>query len=98
MPKYVDLTPTWTEILPTWRRMVEAKNSAKRDQRDGYNLVMGNFWEEMDRMAQAADQFSALITYLDKKQGWKNDRILQAIAIGRECNELERNTIKESQS
>lgn len=58
MPQYIDMTPTWTGILPMWRRIVESNNSAKRGHREQYNQTMSSFWEQMEHMARAADQWN----------------------------------------
>lgn len=79
--RYVNLTPRWTEILPTWRMMIES----------------GYAWNELKRMAEAADRYGDLITYLKNTQGWKDDRIKQALAAGREQNEIARTTIHEKE-
>jgi hypothetical protein len=57
--KYVDLTPTWSAILPTWRFAVEQVTTRDKS-KNGSNpdLVMTNFWEQMRQMASAADKWN----------------------------------------
>ena len=72
MAKYINLTPRWTEILRTWRMIVEANNSAKRNHRNHYNKTMGDFWDEMQRMAQAADNFNDIAAAFPDKNEIEN--------------------------
>jgi hypothetical protein len=46
--KTIDLTPTWKQILPSLRVIVENASL------DGKNLA----WEEIARMADAADRYN----------------------------------------
>ena len=94
--KYVNLTPRWTEILSVWQRVVDHNSRHRVNRREENIKAMKDFWAEMQRMAQGADNYNDLVTYLRKFRGWKDDRLSQAIAAGREQNEIERNTIKES--
>jgi hypothetical protein len=58
----IDLTPKWSEILPTWRFMVEQVTTRdKADPENGKdpNTVMMNFWAEMKVMAEAADKWNS---------------------------------------
>lgn len=63
--KFVSCTPTWAEILPTWKRlMADAYGPAVHDKLE----AVENFWTEMQRMAEAADKWNAhskLITLVD---------------------------------
>lgn len=94
--KYINLTPRWTEILTVWQRIVERSTSAKRGHRIDYNANMGRFWNEMKRMAQGADNYNDLVTQLRVERGYSDEKLEVAIIRGREINERERNTIKES--
>lgn len=53
--EYIDMTPTWAEILPTWKLIV-------RSVLDGTNTnpeeTMENFWDQMAVMANAADKWN----------------------------------------
>lgn len=91
--KYVDLTPRWEEILPTWLMMFE---QAARGDCSNPDLVKGNAREELRRMAQAADRYGDLISYLCSNQKWIDGEFKEALRIGRNICELDRNTKKES--
>jgi hypothetical protein len=54
--QYIDLTPTWAEILPTWRMIVGSVLDGSNTSPDD---TMASFWAEMARMAQAADMHNA---------------------------------------
>lgn len=52
MVKYIDVTPTWQSILPTWKMIVgDAVKIEKPEQ-------MTRFWSEMESMAAAADKWN----------------------------------------
>jgi len=94
--KYVNLTPTWEEILPTWRFMAEQVTTRDKP-RNGSdpNAVMMEFWGQMALMAQAADNFNALVAELHN-MAVGDEKIEAAITRGRAALETDRNTIKES--
>ena len=94
--QYINLTPRWTEILTVWQRIVERCNSAKRYHREDYNKNMNEFWAEMKRMAQGADNFNDLVAFLRNQSSWTDENFKSALAQGREYQEQERNTIRES--
>lgn len=93
--KYINLTPRWTEIARTWRMIVENCNSCKRGCRDSYNRTMGNFWDQFDRACQGADNYNDLVAAL-REEGWADSAFEVALRRGRALQEIERNTIKES--
>jgi hypothetical protein len=52
MVEYIDMTPTWRAILPSWQMIVnDAVKVKKPDQ-------MERFWTEMQSMANAADRWN----------------------------------------
>lgn len=73
MPKkFIDLTPTWQEILPTWRMMLEAVMTIDRpNQRTGKDpaKVIASFWKEMCSMAEAADKWNEYCRTVDEAAG-----------------------------
>lgn len=91
MGKYLNLTPRWSEMLPTilmmYRQAVEG-NCMNPD------LIKDNMRKELTRMADGCDRYGDLCRYL-KAEGWTDERLKQALEIGREQMELERNTVKE---
>jgi hypothetical protein len=91
MPRYINLTPRWTEMLSSilmmYRQAVEGDCTNP-------DLVKDNMRKELERCAEGADRYGDLLAYL-RKEGWNDDRFRQALTIGRELNELERNTVKE---
>lgn len=54
-PEYIDLTPTWEAILPTWLMMYERAILGQCDDND---LVRANAEKEFKRMAEAADKWN----------------------------------------
>lgn len=52
--KFIDMTPTWTGILPTWQMIVNDAVKVKKPEQ------MERFWKEMQTMAEAADKWNAL--------------------------------------
>lgn len=91
--KYVDLTPRWVEILPTWLMMV--KQAAAGDCTNP-DLVLDNATKEFFRMAEAADKFNDLargLKYLEPNGEHTIDELMQK---GRELRESDRHTVKES--
>lgn len=53
MPKeYIDVTPTWSAILPIWRRIVEDAVTVEKPEQ------LERFWSEMETMAAAADRWN----------------------------------------
>jgi len=83
--QYVNLVPRWTEILPTWLMMFEQAVTGGCTNPD---LVKDNTKQELRRMAQAADNFNDLITYLrsSKTLDWDDEMFENAIQIGRSLN------------
>lgn len=66
--QFIDMTPTWSEILPAWQMMVgEVTTLDKPNPRLGKNprLVMENFWQQMEKMALAADRWNAYVAELN---------------------------------
>lgn len=53
--KFVNVTPTWTEILPIWLRIARAGYSSTDDSQAG-NIA--RFEAEMARMAESADKWN----------------------------------------
>ena len=96
--EYIDLTPKWREILPTWKAVVENCNSCKRNHRNHYNKTMSDFWNEIELIAQCPDDFNTLVAYVRNMEDWTDHAIKTALDAGRRYQERERNTIKESQS
>lgn len=92
--KYVNLTPRWAEILPTWLMMYRQGVTGDCS---NPTLVMANAKAEFVRMAQAADNANDLIAFVRESEGWTDEAIKGAISIGRGINERERSTVKESQ-
>lgn len=94
--KYVNLTLRWTEILPTYRFMAEQVTTRDKPKNGSNpNKVMMNFWDEMKRMAQAADNYGDLVAYLRNMEGWSDDTFQTAIEAGSRYLERERTTVKE---
>lgn len=50
MTRYIDVTPTWTGILPSIRAVIE--NATTDEAKEA-------MWAELARMAQAADKWNA---------------------------------------
>jgi hypothetical protein len=90
--KYIDLTPRWVEILPTWLMMYR---QAVEGDCSNPDLILNNARDEFTRMATAADNYGDLIAWL-KLDGWSNEQIGIALAAGRAASKRERNTVKES--
>ena len=57
MTEYIDLTPTWEEILPTWFMLYE---SAIRGECTNNALVLDNAKQQFKIMAQATDKWNSL--------------------------------------
>jgi hypothetical protein len=84
----IDLTPTWQEILPTWKVIVDdATKALKPDQ-------LQRFWTEMQRMAESADRYSFLLEYLRVREGITDDNIEFRLDIGKQELLKRRMTIK----
>jgi hypothetical protein len=78
---YVDLTPRWTEILPTWLMMY--RQSITGDCANP-ELIRKNATDEFRRMAEAADKFNDLVAFLTSSQGnFDAEYIKNAIELGR---------------
>jgi hypothetical protein len=77
--KYVDLTPTWVEILPTWLMIFE---QAARGDCTNPDLIKDNARAEFRRMVEAADNFNALVQGM-KDAGWESYEIKKLIADGK---------------
>lgn len=76
---YVDLTPKWVEILPTWLMMYR---QAIKGDCTAPDLVKDNATKELTRMAQGADKFNALVAWMKDSEGWSDETIEDALAIG----------------
>jgi hypothetical protein len=75
---YIDMTPTWLEILPTWKVIVDnATKTLKPDQ-------LERFWTEMQRMAESADRYTFLLEYLRVREGVTDDNIEFRLDIGKQ--------------
>jgi hypothetical protein len=86
MTKYIDLTPTWQEILPTWHKMYDQVTrpiSPRPGIKANYQVVRDNFWREVERMARAADQLSYLLESLATTYDMSDGEIQQALADGK---------------
>jgi hypothetical protein len=86
---YINLTPRWTEILPTWLMMFEQAITGDCTDPD---LIRQNAKEELRRMAEAADNFNDLVTEL-RNMAIGEGKIEAAIERGRAINERERTTV-----
>lgn len=73
MPEYIDLTPSWQDILHTWQLIIGRSctviNKAGAPKR-GLAPIDGTgnfkrFWAEMQRMAEAADKWNEYCRSLD---------------------------------
>lgn len=84
--KYINLTPRWTEILPTWLMMIE---QAALGDCSNPDVVMQNAREEMRRMAEAADRFGDLVAAL-RAEGWADSAFNIALTRGLEIRECQR--------
>lgn len=91
--KYVNLTPRWTEILPTWLMIFEQAITGDCTNPD---LIRSNTKEELRRMAQGADNFNDIVAGLRFCEEATDEDIRRWIETGRKQNEIERTTIKES--
>lgn len=56
--KYIDMTPTWEELLPTWQFLVSSVIAKRHGEPAS---TMENFWTEMEKMARAADKWNAAV-------------------------------------
>ena len=92
---YIDLTPTWKQILPTWLMMY---GQAVTGDCSNPDLIKENATTELKRMAEAADNFNDLVTYLRQSDtlNWDDEMFANAISIGRSLQETERTTVKEA--
>lgn len=55
--RYMNATPTWEQILPTWRTIVESCMGSKPRNIDPAKS-MEEFWGQMRSMARAADKWN----------------------------------------
>jgi hypothetical protein len=55
--QYIDMTPSWVEILPTWLMMFE---QAVEGNCSNPALIKDNARKELRRMAEAADRWNKL--------------------------------------
>lgn len=97
--RYVNLTPRWTEILPMHRKLFEQVTHPIKPRAGinaNYQVVRDNFWAEVERMAQGADNFNDLVAYLRNIEGWTDDAIQVGLEAGQRYQERERTTVKES--
>jgi hypothetical protein len=89
--KYVNLTPRWTEILPTWWMILNDAITVKKPDQ------IERFTAEIERMAQGADNYNDLLTFLRRVEiDWTDSKIAYALQRGRALNERERNTVRET--
>jgi hypothetical protein len=86
--KYVNLTPRWTEILPTWLMMFEQAITGDCTNPD---LVRANAKEELRRMAEAADKWNDIVAAL-RARGWSDETFESVLENGRALNETARTT------
>lgn len=95
MARHVNLTPRWTEILPTWLMLFEQAVTGNCMNPD---LIKDNAKQEFRRMAEAADRYHDLLAGLRKQDAGYNDdeAIKRLLTLGRKVQEAERNTVKES--
>ena len=56
MTEYIDITPTWEEILPTWLMLYE---NALRGRCNEPEQVLENAKQQLTVMARAADKWNA---------------------------------------
>lgn len=97
---YMNLTPRWSELMTTFRFLVESVTTRDRPEpRMGKdpNTVMQNFWSEMTRMAEGADRYGDLLAFLRESEGWNDNQIENALNIGRNIKETKRNTVHEEE-
>lgn len=83
---YVDLTPTWQEILPTWKLMVDNATKTTND------TTMCEFWGEMQRMADSADRYTFLLEEL--RRDYNDEDIGELLENGKERLLARRRQIK----
>lgn len=84
---YIDMTPTWLEILPSWKLIVDdATKTLKPDQ-------VERFWIEMQRMAESADRYSFLLETM-RGEGYDDEAVQRWLDNGKEALIARRNTIK----
>jgi hypothetical protein len=62
MPKFVDLTPTWQQILPTWLMMYRQAIAGDCSNPD---LIKANAVSEFESMALGADRWNALTKFAE---------------------------------
>lgn len=91
--KYINLIPRWAEILPTWLMLYE---SAVLGDHDEPAKAVESARDELKRMAKAADKFNDLVAAL-RDEGWANSAFSLALTRGRELQEIERNTVRETE-
>ena len=86
---YIDMTPTWQEILPSWKLIVDdAVRVKKQDQMD-------RFWPEMQRMAEAADNFHYFLEFFRANPGILNeDDFGNALEDGKRAMQKRRSKIQ----
>ncbi len=92
MPQFIDLTPRWTQILPTWLMMY--RQAVKGECTDPA-LIKANATAEFTRMAEAADRYNDLMAWM-RAQGWSGPRIESILEEARKYADKERNEVKES--
>ena len=59
--KTIDMTPTWVEVLPTWKQIAETAYDQLSSRPPVGADPRGNlerFWAEMQRMAETADKWN----------------------------------------
>lgn len=90
--QYVNLTPRWTEILPTWLMIYRQAINGNCMNPD---LQLKNAREELTRMAQAADNYNDLVAGLRVSLLMNDTTIGETIKLGRKQQEIARTTIHE---
>lgn len=94
--KYINLTPRWTEILTVWKRIVDHNSRHRVNRREENNKAMNEFWKEVERMAQGADNFNDLVAYLRQIENYTDEQLERVLKQGRHLQEVECSTVKES--
>lgn len=100
---HINLTPSWSSILPLWKRVMS--NCTKLDtssiygrspleKRQRAEKSVADFWQEMDKMAEAASNYNSLVRCLTE-EGWDDERIKLSLEEGRALEEADRQVIHE---
>lgn len=86
--EYIDITPTWTEILPTLRFMVEQVTTRDPETKTkSPSIVMENFWKQLKIMAEAADKWNEHCKMLDEMADEdEQQRLNEELAVCERCH------------